>query len=62
MTGGLVDPLACVLVEGRQVLVEVSWRGPAHADETADGHRCGEEAGSPDGRQRLRMTTWVAEG
>ena len=62
VTGGLVDPLACVLVEGRQVLVEVSWQGPADAGENVDGHRCGAQAGLPDGRQRLRMTTWVAEG
>ena len=60
-TGGLVDPLACVVVEGRRVLVELSWRGPAEADEIAAGHRRGADAGSPGGRQRLRMTSWVAE-
>jgi type IV pilus assembly protein PilV len=59
-TGGLVDPLACVVVEGRRVLVEMSWQGPAAAGEIATGHRCGVDAGTPDGRQRLRMNSWVA--
>jgi type IV pilus assembly protein PilV len=61
VTGGLVDPLACVLVEGRRVLVEMSWQAPAAPDENATGHRCGADGGSPDSRQRLRMTSWVAE-
>jgi len=61
VSGGLVEPLACVLIQGRRVLVEMSWQGPAAPDEIATGHRCGADAGSPDGRQRLRMTSWVAE-
>ncbi len=59
-TGGLVYPLACVLVEGRRVLVEMSWQGPAAPDEIATGHRCGADAGLPEGRQRLRMASWIA--
>ncbi|MFC1578861.1 type IV pilus modification protein PilV [Pseudomonadota bacterium] len=62
-TGGLVQPLACVAIEGRRVLVEINWLGREDPDYPVAGRNCGAADQLPDGggRQRLRMSSWVAE-
>lgn len=58
--GGLVEPLACVVIKDRRVLVEMSWQGRMAPAEILTGYRCGADVGLPDGRQRLRMNAWIA--
>jgi type IV pilus assembly protein PilV len=61
--GGLVEPTACVIVSGRRVTLEVTWRGIRSASMPARPSLCGAGIGAADipGRPRLQMSSWVGE-
>jgi type IV pilus assembly protein PilV len=59
--GGLVEPLACVAVNGRRVTVQISWRGFRPLAVPAQQDSCEGDSGGLDdpARHWLRMTSWV---
>ena len=62
-SGGLVDPVGCVTVNGRLVQVEVAWRGSETLSVTNDSGGCGNgkyEANNAN-RQLLQLTTYIGE-
>ena len=59
--GGLVEPLACVAISGRQVTVQISWRGFRPLSVPSQQDSCAGDSGGLDdaARQWLRMSSWV---
>lgn len=61
--GGLVRPIACVVLAGRLVTVEIAWQGFRALSSLAAAGSCGAGNYGPDDaeRQLLRMTSWIGE-
>lgn len=63
LAGGLVRPLACVTINGRRVVVEITWQGFRTLSTPPGESSCGDGDYGPDegGRQVLRMSSWIGE-
>lgn len=61
--GGLVDAVGCVVLNGRRVTVEISWRDRVQPSAPFIEPECVSPAadGMTAGRQRLRMVSWIAK-
>lgn len=59
--GGLVLPMACITVAGREVTLVIAWRGFRAVGEQAADVRCGLGRYGQDDADRvwLRMTSWI---
>ncbi len=59
--GGLVNPVACVVVTGRRVTVQISWEGFRPLSAPLQAGVCGAGDGGPGAaaRQWLQMSSWI---
>ena len=62
--GGLVNPFACVTVQGRLVVLEIAWQGFESISTPEAGRGCGVgRYGTEDEqRQLLRVTSFIGRG
>jgi len=61
--GGLVRPMACITMNGREVTVDIAWQGFRAVSEQNLNVRCGVGRYGPGDAERvwLRMTSWIGE-